>query len=637
MLPLLSDPEIILPEFHIHSGLASGGLFGGNVLATRGEMSGDGSYSEAVDGLGVTGLRYPGGSLTEEHFDITNPDAITAISAKTGATSKIIPISEFLSFAGENGHAVTIVLPTWDQLTQTYDANGDREAAVQEDELREFVHDVASGVYGFSEIEAFEVGNEYWGSGKMNAVEYGRLSSEMALIIKDELRIVSETYGIDTSNTGVLVQSGCNFGTSKISTEYVGWDSHAVIDDLLDQHPGANISYNNIRGNGTVNWSEINNELIIMSFDTPEKMAAVHGIVGHVYTYGISKEDAGDYHLHSIEQSWLTKEGFENAEIHITEWNMKSSSVLDRTEDYGLFQAHEMLHIVDNFIDAGVDAAHVWPLIQNTSNPLSAGMDYSGRTAPGEIFSMMSENLPGKAIVDFTPNDNRSTEYDAGAVDVHAYAGKGDMLLYIASTLDETTITDVDLSNFVAGFDSMEISVLGVAPGQNPGDTRSDVEVQRLDASEVYRDGILEADLDRGEIMQVVIRGIKPTDAFAPTLAAIDADDDMSDEPHLATMDQAFRAQVEQVDIVLFDEQEAATAEAAPVEVASAEDVETTVWDQPSPMRARAVAEPNDAEIMIEDTQHLDKEEEEADGSDGLAGLGFLLGLAPLLALLGVA
>ena len=53
-------------------------LFGGNVLAPRGD------HSDAIAALGVTGLRYPGGSLTEHMFDITNPNATELVDQRTG-------------------------------------------------------------------------------------------------------------------------------------------------------------------------------------------------------------------------------------------------------------------------------------------------------------------------------------------------------------------------------------------------------------------------------------------------------------------------------------------------------------------------------------------------------------------------
>jgi hypothetical protein len=525
---LPSGPQTFTEGF-FEGAAATEGLFGGNLLASRGILMGPGSYDEAINGLGVTGLRYPGGSLTEEYFDITNPDTTTATSNITGETTDFIPISEFLSYANANGQEVTIVVPTYSQFGEP-DENGNRLSNVNEANLREFVHDVVTGVYGEAPIIAIEIGNEYWGSGLMNAVEYGRLSSEMVLVIDDELQAVTEEYGIETDQIGVLVQAGFNFGTSEISADYVGWDSHDVIDDLMAKYPAADLSYDNIRGNGNVNWSEVNNELIIMSFDTPEEMAAVHGVVGHIYTNGVESDDNGTFQLDTMTNSWLEKDGFEDLRIHITEWNQKSTNSLDRDEDYGLFQAHEMLDIMESFMAAGVDQAYVWPLIQNTANPLSAGMDYTGPTAPGEMFSMMSENLPGKAAIDFTPGRDRDTEYEDDTVDVHAFAGQGDMVFYIVSITSETAINDIDLSKLVAGYDTMDISVLGVLLGERPGNTRSDVDVQQLNAEDIFQDGILEVDLDEGEIMQVIIRGIQPTESFAPTLDAIN-DAEFGDDP----------------------------------------------------------------------------------------------------------
>ena len=344
------------------------------------------------------------------------------------------------------------------------------------------------------------------------------------------MQAVTEDYGIETDQIGVLVQAGFNYGTSQISAEYVGWDSHDAIDDLMAKHPTADLSYDNISVNGDINWTEVNNELIIMSFDTPEKMAAVHGVLAHAYTHGEESGNHGAFQLDTMTNSWLEKDGFEDLRIHITEWNQKNTDDLDPAKDYGLFQAHEMLDTLESFMDADVDQAYVWPLIQNTANALSIGTSYSGPTAPGEMFSMMSENLPGKAAIDFTPDGDRDTEYEGDTVDVHAFAGQGDMVFYIASTTSETAITDIDLSNLVAGYDAMNISVLGVMPGESPGNTSSVVDVQQINTEDVFQDGILEVDLDEGEIMQVVIRGIQPTESFAPTLDAID-DAEFGDEP----------------------------------------------------------------------------------------------------------
>jgi hypothetical protein len=628
---------------------ADDALFGGNILASRGSMSGPGSYEEGIQALSVSGLRYPGGSLTEHYFDIENPDASTAIHAETGEISTFIPISEFLSYAEENGHAVTIVVPTWYQLTEETDAEGNRSAEIDEEALRDFIHDVASGVYGSPEIAGIEIGNEYWGSGKMNAVEYGRVSSEMSFIINDELKLVNEVHGIETESVNVLVQMGTNFGVSNLAVEYEGWGAEGVIDDLSAKYPGADISYDNIRGNGEVNWAEVNNELVIMSFDTPEKMEAVDGVIAHVYTYGTGDQTRGLYNLDIINNVWMEKEGFEGLEIHVTEWNMKSTSSLDRAEDYGLFQAHEMLNIVENFMEAGVDQGHVWPLIQNTSNPLSVGFDYSGPTVPGQMFSMMSENLPGKSVVDFSPGSDRSTEYFGEDVDIHAFVGGGDMVLYIASTAEETTITDIDMSGFVAGFDAMEVSVLGVGEGQNPGSTRSDADLQELDAETVFRDNVLEVDLDRGEIMQVVIRGLTPAEGFEPLMNAIDEAADLlfvEDDGDTSTSVFAFNSFAADVDL-----QAAGFAALEDDTVSENTSDELIFEDSPAEFQSFAFSSAEfDAPFITDQSEvnfadeapevtDIPEEPDEVESSDGggFADLGIMLALFPVLALAGFA
>ncbi len=498
---------------------ANDSLFGGNILAPRGAMTGEGSYAEAIQDMGVTGLRYPGGSLTEFYFDIKAPDAATATHGETAEQTDFIPLSDFMNFAADMGYGTTIVLPTRDQLSQERDANGDRIPAVDEEILRDFIHDVMTGTYGDAEVKAFELGNEYWGSGQMNAAEYGRLSAEMAVIVSDELRLISEIYDTDTSSTHVIVQMGTNYDHSNLASQYQDWDSQAVIDDLLDKYPDADISYEIIRGNGDVNWQEVNNELIQMSFDTPQEQGAIDGIVAHVYSRGSENEASRYKNIKDIEGSWLQDEGFEDLAIYVTEWNQKSTDGLERGEDYGLYQAHEMLNIMEAFMAHGVDEAHVWPLIQNTKNSLATGMDYTAKTAPGEMFAMMSETIPGKMMLDFTPGGDQETELKTQDSHIHGFTGQDEIVFYIASTAEGTTTTEIDINGLIQSHGAIDIHILGMAEGEAPGDARSAAEIKKIEAGDVYSDGTLFATLEAGEIMQVVIGEIIPTEAFAHTMA----------------------------------------------------------------------------------------------------------------------
>lgn len=608
---------MVLPQEHsLHGGFAGHHLFGGNVLAPRTTMTGPGSYDEAVRDLGVSGLRYPGGSLTEYSFDIRNPDATEATDSETGETTPFVPISEFMAYADANGHAVTIVIPTRNELSEDRDAGGDRVAEIDEEGLREFIHDTASGAYGNAEIRGFEIGNEYWGSGGMNAVEYGRVSSEMARIIDSELKLVSEIYGIDTSKMSVLTQMGNNYDHSRLSDEYKGWDAEDIIEDLAERYPDAEISKAHIWYGGGVNWTRINNDLIKMSYDTDQEVEALDGIIAHVYTRGT--DQSRHYDLDSIEESWLAEQEFKDLEIHVTEWNLKSGAgtTLNAETDFGLYQAHDMLNTMEEFMAAGVDQAHVWPLIQNTSNPLSVGFEYEEATAPGEMFSMMSANLPGKMMLDFTPGGDRQTEFEGETLDLHAFASPDEMVLYLASTSKETEFTDIDLSHFIAGFSEMEIKVLGVAEGANPGDTRSAAEVETRDAAELFQGGILEVDLDPGEIMQVVVKGLVPTEEFAPTLKTIG---DMLLGTGGTTGDPA----------------------SSDADLEEDADQDETPKDEAPSSSAESLNPGHDFPVQQQEPDEDEGEDREpnadADADDGSwGGLSYALALLPLLALLGM-
>jgi hypothetical protein len=51
-------------------------------------------------------------------------------------------------------------------------------------------------------------------------------------------------------------------------------------------------------------------------------MAAVDGVLGHIYTYGIESDDNGTFQLDTMRNSWLEKDCFEDLGIHITSFSI---------------------------------------------------------------------------------------------------------------------------------------------------------------------------------------------------------------------------------------------------------------------------------------------------------------------------
>lgn len=502
---------ITLPFGDLAADAAHAGLFGGNVLAPRAKMTGEGSYASAVDGLGITGLRYPGGSLTEYCFDISDPNATSAVDARTGETVDFIPLSDFMAYAGAGDHSVTVVLPTRDQFGSTRDALGHRSPEIDETTLRGFVRDLVSGVHGDAQVQALELGNEYWGSGECDAVEYGRLASRMATVIRDELDAVERDLGIDTSPTRILVQGGTNHGSSRLSADYAGWDPEDVFADLAERYPEADFDRDCIYPSGGVNWAAVNDTLVRMGFDTPEASDAIDGVIAHVYSRG--DDYSRQFALDCIHSGWLDEEGFADLEIHVTEWNMGMNALDPAEASGGLAQAHEMLELIETFMDQGVDQAHVWPLIQNTTNALSTGQSYDAPNPAGGMFSMMSKALPGKRMIDLAPGDADETELTTSGLDIHAFAAPDEMVLYAVSTATAPIDRELELGALLETCGEIEISVLGAVQGEG-----RQALARITTATRSGEDISVDISLAPGEIMQILLRDIVPTREFAARL-----------------------------------------------------------------------------------------------------------------------
>lgn len=490
---------------------ATQSLFGANVLATRSTLEQGGEYDRLIEELGVGSFRYPGGALTERYFDITDPNATIVSDRDTGELREFIPLNDALNYAAEEGLSVTIVIPTRDLLSDSTDANGDRFAAIDETALRGFVRDVVTGVHGDAEIEAFELGNEYWGSGQMSSVEYGRLASEMAVIVDDELNLQG-------SDAEIIVQSGANFDFARLTDDFSPDMSSADILADLNESYGLTLGEDSLYTSGAINWTHVANEMILAEFDTEAERAAVDQVAVHVYSRGQVDEGQRTFFLNNTDETW--GEQIPDAQIAVTEWNTAGySDSLDRSSDYGLFQSHEMIDIMEEFLRYDVEQAHVWPLIQNTANTLSVDDGQTDLTPGGAMFNMMQEALPGKTVVDLVPNSWTDTEVEEDGISLHAYWEPDELLFYIAATNEEGADTEVDFSGLVSDAGLVEISVLGVEEGSAIGNSRSDAVVEDVDPGLVMDGTTLSVQMDQGEIMQVRMFGFTPSQGFQDVIS----------------------------------------------------------------------------------------------------------------------
>ena len=485
-------------------------LFGGNFLGHRDSVVPEAGFARLAEDLNITFLRFPGGSVTETYYAIADPDRESLTDPATGAPVTITPFSDFMGFAAAEGLPVTITLPTRGALTDDRDANGDRFAAIDAPLLRQFVTDAVSGVFGAAQIAAFEIGNEYWGSGQMSAVEYGRVSSEMAHLLRDILDGLADTYG---PRPEIHVQMGTNFNFSSLDERYSGTTDEILA--ALSGEYGLAFTQEVVRNSGEIDWTRVNNQLLLSAYDTADEIAAVDGVIVHLFSRDPALPGQRDFQLGVVQEMWVESGRFDDLSIYVSEWNQSGSSAeFDRRVDYGLYQAQEMLEILEAFSFWGVDRAAVWPLIQNTANALAKGASYDGLTPAGEVFRLMSEVLPGLAPIDFDPGDRIETELQIGDLSLHGFHGEERIEIFVGSRAEGAVRTEIDLSPLIRAAGLPEAVRVGVLPGQAPGDKASTAVLTPGSRGELLNETHLRVSLSPGEILHVRFDDFVPTQGF---------------------------------------------------------------------------------------------------------------------------
>lgn len=498
--------------------------FGGNLLATRDVVGTNGTFADTAETLGMAHLRYPGGALTENCACIYEADRLSDPPRTTDEPVQT-SVTEMFSYATQAGIALTLVLPTRDFLTDVSDENGHRFADVDEAAVRQFIADIAEGNFGTAPvIQAFEIGNEYWGSGEMNTVEYGRLASEMALIVEDEMS--RHPASPQFADTDILVQMGTNHGVSDLSGLFDGTGSEQLA--AANQMFGLSLSEEGyIYSSGEVAWSKVNNAILMDQFDTDAERAAVDGIVAHIYSRGEDVPGSRYFELSQIGDTWL--EEMPDLKVYATEWNLKRTVGDTREEEFGLKQAHEMLNIVEAFHWGGVDAAHAWALQLNSRTALAEVEGDAEMRVAGEMFRLMNEVLPGTRPLALVGSAGRETELQGTTADVHSFYAQDRLVTFIASTSDGQSEQVVDFNNLVTQSGEVSITRLGVAEGENPTFTSAEPQITHEDASALLADGILIADLAPREILMIEMSN--PT--FTDAVREIAAQDVPADDPVL--------------------------------------------------------------------------------------------------------
>lgn len=421
---MLVEIDLASGSRHV-SELIQNDQFGANYLFNRVDFAEDvgahGGFDEVAERMGISHLRYPGGTITEQQFRLTDPEndfqdvcLATGCALTNTRQLDLTPMSEFLAYADEAGAKVTIVLPT---------AQYAGDPARAQSEARAFVQDVLNGPYGHV-VEGFELGNE-WATFFGSASAYGQIANALAI----------------GASQGALGS---------------GFDPEIAI------QPSARAA-------------RLNETKQIVDALSPQALAAIDAVVIH------------DYRPEPWTQQSISADKIDHVALFeaatgralqtiATEWNIGNASPHD-----GLLQGAGILDLFQTHLRNGVDRAHIWPLLENTTTVLAGNVDENDPDAGadlmigGELFRQMIQSLEGTQSLNFSAHRDLDGDGDADLL-VYGYEAADRLVVFTASleaTAQDVTLSLDDLGDFDAGFQHLWVTEITVAEGEDPTSHKS--------------------------------------------------------------------------------------------------------------------------------------------------------------------
>ncbi len=391
-------------------------MFGANIVADRNTLVEGGPFDTAIDKMGVTSLRYPGGtvvSLYDPHSELWDkvfgPGNTDYVKLPNG--DYVMGPAPVFDYANANNLGMTFVVPVVEGLVHTT-ASG-KSVVDQEnlDDIQQMVNAMLHGKYGDAPLDRIEIGNEYYASGDLTAKEYGMVANEMII----ELGKTIDAY-------------------AKSGDAPPGWEPPTIAIQV---------------GAG---WNEGETEAIINQLSAKAR-SYIDEVLIHYYSEDLSAVDNRD-HLFDEINVWQDAEGLEDVDLIVTEWNIYGSE----TADKGLAQASSLISAFDEMVRQGVDAAMFWGVqFRYSQSAASTISDYdtpdaepgsinTRLTATGEIFASLAESTQG--LVPFDPTlsvllDNNGVVESIGPTNpnadliVNAFGSEDEAVIYYSSRSEQ--------------------------------------------------------------------------------------------------------------------------------------------------------------------------------------------------------
>lgn len=397
---------------------------GVNMLFHSDRVTQDSDFVELVESSGITSIRYPGGTIAEQFFNLSSPNQALAEnyfdvhegSTRIG-TRDVLPLDEYLNFMDIIDGTASIVIPTF----RFFDTNTRTLSQDSNVEVFNFVQRLLSGDYGPLDNVIFELGNEWYQSNfDWTIEEFGRLQADLAQVISE----ASELMGV-RDEVVILAQTGRSLEENEIFATFFAESQSTDIDGVLTHLYGTNSRGNplGIGGGSARRLDDIND--------------AWSAVLGNDFT------------------------------LAVTEWNIGESGE-ETTQINGLMRFAPLLRLYAEMLSAGVDIAHFWSV--QTAGP--AGLsnregEGSGWSPTGYFFNLLTGGTLGTQLVE--TGISATLRNDSNEIVGYNYAFQGNdrSVVYFVSGTSSTEFLTANLEAFFAADAFVYATTLRAAPGES--------------------------------------------------------------------------------------------------------------------------------------------------------------------------
>lgn len=447
-------------------------MFEANGLFTANFLDFGGAYDRMLHHLGWSGIRFPGGTITEESFapgselvdrffDTTRPSGLS-----DAGEDRILTAPAAFDYATKTGISVKFTLPTENYLTEHVDENGFRmPSQFGMYQLLSRVDGIIRGDYGDVNIELFQIGNEFWYRGRMAPEEYGAMVNQLSI----GMQALFDRYETEQGGSDAWTQP---LIAAQATTRRIPDGNERIFDQLSLQ-----------------------------------ARQSIDAVSTHFYppTYADAQNRSAQF---DRLDDWQSLEGVtQDLTYYISEWNIQNSD-----GDLGLAQASGMLEAMRVMLERGVDNAAIWGsqyfslgtrlAVLERDPEAPGGLEYT-LTPAGEAYRMMSHSIRGLQLLDLdTPEDLRNAldvapedraPEDAEQLVLHAYGGSDKTVIFLSSRSDVAIDVTLDPSDLIPVYHHVWAERLGVLDDPKTADIDEGDPLSRF--ARPYIDILNEADM----------------------------------------------------------------------------------------------------------------------------------------------